>query len=355
MPRPVRAQPLSPTPIGASQIAAETDTETTTQQEDAETDLYDNAASSQQLYALAEQLFSHRKSTSEKPEPCGQPEVWADGRQELCETLHYYRAYQGACYSTGGFVRGFMFDKVAHIRDYTDSNVVISRAGGGLIKDKDFGEMRSGRDQVEDIVAHNLRNCINHYNPVVIISGVDNPHIPSKPPQQYCVLDYFKPTRIWVEKSGGTKIVRYRFEKLNLKKDSWWRPKDETDAIELGSLPPPINKACESCGLVTSQIYLNGWMCLQPDCKMFWKIVGHGTDTEPQEPDEGSLVYDPRFLKQKTPWPNDDHEYSLVSNNAELSGYSIIGEDTSQAVWLVMVCPDCGRCTPRLSWMGWEC
>ncbi|KAJ4334403.1 hypothetical protein N0V95_009181 [Ascochyta clinopodiicola] len=108
-----------------------------------------------------------------------------------------------------------MFDKIAHPRDYVDSNVVIARAGGGQAKDKNSGEMRATRDQIEDTTSNSLRNCMNHYNPVVIITGVDNPHMPSQPPYQYCVLDYFKPTHIWTEKSGTSKIVRYRFEKLN--------------------------------------------------------------------------------------------------------------------------------------------
>ncbi|KAF1849111.1 uncharacterized protein K460DRAFT_330755 [Cucurbitaria berberidis CBS 394.84] len=346
----------SPTVIHAPQTLSEGDTEVTTEHEHSEERSLAITISEEQLYAIAHRLSIRPLLGSAKSEPSGQPEVWADGRQELCETLHYYRAYQGACYSTGGFVRGFMFDKVAHPRDYIDSNVVISRAGGGLTKDKDSGEMKVGRDQVEDTVAQGLRNCMNQFNPVVIITGVDNPHIPSKPPHQYCVLDYFKPTHIWVEKSGRSKIVRYRFEKLNTKKDSWWSPtqKDMTDSVDLGSLPPPIEKACETCGVSSPQIYLNGWMCLQPACMLFWNIIASDTKAN-YEPDEASLTYDPRFLKQKTPWHNDDHEYPLVSNNVELSGHCVPGEDTSQAFWLGMVCPECGRCISRLSWMGWEC
>ncbi|CAN9414358.1 unnamed protein product [Alternaria alternata] len=195
------------------------------------------------LRDITERLLVQQNKGPNKPEPHGQPEVWADGRQELCETLHYYRAYQSACYSTGGFARGFMFDKVAHNRDYMDSNVVLSRAGGGLMKDIDSGEMKSKRDQSEDSAALGLRNCMINRNPVVIITGVDNPNIPSKPPHQYCVLDYFKPTHVWAEKSGDSKIVRYRFEKLNTKKESWWRAKDAQEVIELGSLPSPVEKA----------------------------------------------------------------------------------------------------------------
>ena len=314
-------------------------------------ELVDGTTDSDRLRALAEQLTQRSKNLP-KPPPAGAPEVWAEGRQELCETLHYYRAYQSACYSTGGFARGFMFDKVAHPRDYTDSSVVLSRAGGGQTKDKDTGEMSAGKDQVEDTVAQSLRNCKSHFNPVVILAGADNPHMPSHPPHQYCVLDYFKPTHIWTEKQGQCKIVRYRFEKMNEKKQSWWRPKDSTELVELGSLAPPIEQTCPSCAIMSVQIYLDSWMCLQPSCNAFWKINGHGGL---QEPEEKSLIYDPRFLKQKTPWPNEDHDYPLVSNNAELSSSSILGEDSSEAFWLGVVCPDCGRCNSRLSWMGWEC
>jgi alkylated DNA repair dioxygenase AlkB len=313
----------------------------------------------QVLWNITEQLFAIRKSNLTKPAPAGQPEVWAEGRQELCETLHYFRSYQSACYATGGYVRGFMFDKVAHARDYIDSDVVISRAGGGLSKDKESGEMRSSQDQTDDTpIVQALKNCMKHYNPVVVITGVDNPHVPSQPPHQYCVLDYFKPTHIWFEKSGNSKILRYRFEKLNTQKESWWRPENEQEIVELGALGPPVESICECCGETSQQIYFNGWMCLQPNCSAFWHIANGsslGSHKLSYEPDEGSLVYDPRFLKQKTPWLNDNSDYPLSFNTTELSGYSVMGEDVSQAFWAGIVCPDCGKCNSRLGWTGWDC
>jgi hypothetical protein len=313
----------------------------------------------QQLYKVAKQLFANRKLGSTKPAPAGQPEVWADGRQELCETLHYYRAYQSACYSTGGFVRGFMFDKVAHGRDYIDGDVVVSRAGGGLSKDKDSGEMRSNQDQTDDTpVVQALKNCMKHFNPVVVITGVDNPHIPSQPPHQYCVMDYFKPTHIWFEKSGKSKILRYRFEKLNTQKDSWWKPENKQDVVQLGELGPPVENICDACGETSLQIYLNGWMCLQPSCSAFWHTVDGssiGSHKLSCEPDEESLTYDPRFLKQKTPWLNDNTDYPLSFGIPEVSTHAVAGENTSQAFWSGIVCPDCGKCNARLGWMGWDC
>lgn len=275
---------------------------------------------------------------------------------DLCETLHYFRSYQSACYSTGGFVRGFMFDNVSGPRDYIDTNVVIARAGGGYGREKGSGELKALKDQVEGLISDNLKNCMNHYNPVVIITGADNPHIPSQPPHQYCVLDYFKPTHIWSEKSGGKNVVRYRFEKLSVRENSWWRAKDVEDPIELGSLPPPNSKSCGTCARESLQVYLNGWMCLHPTCGSYWLIFPSGPDgNEPFEPEESDLIYDPRFLKAQTPWPNDDHIYPLTSNDATTSSHAVPGEDTSEAFVRGVVCPRCGRCTSRMSWTGWQC
>ena len=349
--------PPAPSPVAYARSDATTECEDTTCLPLDRTSWKDD--DQQGLRAIAEQLLAQGNTGKDKPEPVGKPEVWAEGRQELCETLHYYRGYQSACYATGGFVRGFMYDKVSHDRDYIDSDVIISRAGGGLMKDKDSGEMKAGKDQKEDSVAAGLRNCMLSRNPVVVIIGVDNPQIPSKPPHQYCVLDYFKPTHIWSEKSGGSEMVRYRFEKLNTKKDSWWRAKNSPEVAALGSLPPPVEQQCGTCGVVSPQVYLNGWMCLRSACTSFWKLIiptpGPGNSTSMQEPNEASLMYDPRFLKQKTPWFNDDQDYPLVSNTAELSTHARPGEDTSIAFWSGIVCPKCGRCISRLNWTNWTC
>jgi alkylated DNA repair dioxygenase AlkB len=285
------------------------------------------------------------------PKPQSRPEVWADSRQELCETLQYFRAYHGGSYTTGGFARGFLFDKSAHARDYMDSTVVIARAGGGLVKDKDTGERVIGSDRTEDSRVASLRNSMQYLNPVVIITGADNPNVPTKPPHAYCVLDYFKPTHIWSEKSKGKIILRYRFEKLDATKPSWWAQ----DQIHPGSVGPPSVHTCATCKHESQQIYLQGWMCLKPTCSMFWLMAPTSGNPVPHEPVEAELKYDPCFLKQRVQWPNEKHIYSLSSNNVELSGLSVVGEDCSLAYWLGMVCPQCGKCNSRLSWTGWEC
>jgi hypothetical protein len=248
---------------------------------------------------------------------------------------------------SGGFAHGFMFDKSAFFRDYTDSNVVICRAAGGMIKNKETGNMVLGNDQTEGSGANSLRNNMANYNPVVLITGADNPTLPCKPPHIYNVLDYFKPTHIWHEKSKGKTVIRYRFEKLNLDKPSWWKVDEEP--VALGALPAPVLKDCAICKAPSPQVYLQGWMCLQPSCRAHWKLAGGA------EPNEDELLYDPRFLKQRTAWPNENEEYPLTPADVMLSSHALPGEDRLRACWAGIVCPECGRCTTRLAWLAWEC
>lgn len=77
--------------------------------------------------------FKNRKSSSYhenvqegKPEPVGNPEVWAFKRQQLCETLPYYNAYQSGAYMQDGVARSMLIDKEVGIRDKFDSQVVIT-------------------------------------------------------------------------------------------------------------------------------------------------------------------------------------------------------------------------------------
>ncbi|KAF2656445.1 hypothetical protein K491DRAFT_757547 [Lophiostoma macrostomum CBS 122681] len=278
----------------------------------------------EKLVALSKKLTFLPSAGASKPPPSGRPEIWADGRQELCETLHYYRAYHSGGYTNNGHAWAFMFDKTAHTRDFIDSDVVISRAGGGMVPGKEAGEMTLGSDQNETSQALSLRNSMEYLNPV--------------------------PTYIWSEKTGeeAKTVVRYRFEKFG-NKQSWWKPMGVADPVALGGLPPPAIQVCRSCNGPSQQVYLQGWMCLHSSCPLFWKLPSG------LEPIEGSLLYDPRFLKQKTTWPNDDQDFTLVPPAIEVSPQALAGEDCSRAFWNGIVCPTCGRCIMRLAWRGWIC
>jgi hypothetical protein len=63
----------------------------------------------------------------DKPSPYGQPPVWADKRQSLCETLPYYKAYMSGAYMHCQVVRAFMVDKEVGPRDKFEEEIMISR------------------------------------------------------------------------------------------------------------------------------------------------------------------------------------------------------------------------------------
>jgi hypothetical protein len=68
----------------------------------------------------------HISNQDGKPEPHGQPGIWADKRQQLCETLPYYKAYQGSAYTKNHTVFGILIDKEVEDRDKFDEEVIIT-------------------------------------------------------------------------------------------------------------------------------------------------------------------------------------------------------------------------------------
>jgi hypothetical protein len=68
-----------------------------------------------------------RPMQDDKPEPFGEPPVWADKRQNLCEALPYYKAYMSGAYLHQGVASAFMVDKEVGPRDKFDEEVIIAR------------------------------------------------------------------------------------------------------------------------------------------------------------------------------------------------------------------------------------
>ncbi|KAL2352420.1 hypothetical protein BJ546DRAFT_1100384, partial [Cryomyces antarcticus] len=285
-----------------------------------------------------------------KPEPQGQPLVWAEGRQALCETLPYFRSFQGGGHTSDGTALGFLFDRHCSKHDYMDSTVVIARSGGGMKLDEETGERVQAEDQVEKHQVRAVRDNIRQQNPVVLIVGNGNPKCPSKIPYRFAVLDWFKPTHVWSEKSEGKIIIRYRFEKLNPKEPSWWTPKDRVSEDTLGQFPLPNSEQCGDCKRTGLQIYEFGWMCLEPSCTQFWR------SRSGMEPSEDDIVsYDSRWLKQRTTWAHEGAPYPLRPELMEVDAASAPGAHVTQRAWRGIACPKCGRCSSRRDFKGWTC
>ncbi|KAI9812295.1 MAG: hypothetical protein M1827_004744 [Pycnora praestabilis] len=284
----------------------------------------------------------------DRPPPQGQPFVWADGRQALCETLPYFRGYQTGAYHSEGLIHGMLLDGSCHERDYVDATVVIARAGGGMIKHPETGNMVQDKDQKEDAQVKCVRNNIRLRVPIVLIVGQKNPKCPSLVPHPYCVMGYFKPTHVWTELDARTKTIKYRFEKFDPTEPSWWTPVMDQLSESSTSHLQPVHEACQACNAIFPRIYCQGWMCVNEACRLFWKIGG---STAPS-----MLTYDIGFLKQTTPWPAVKPPHHIKPDLIkDTEDEQAAGWDVSYAAWKGFSCPDCGRCNSREDWKGWKC
>ncbi|KAK3050739.1 hypothetical protein LTR09_008105 [Extremus antarcticus] len=251
----------------------------------------------------------HREHLTAKPLPVGQPRVWAESRQALCETLPYFKSTQGGCYQNDGHVYGFLFDGMGHCREYLDGDIIICRAGGGMETEADGTGMAQSRDQTfKEAQVQAILNDIKHENPLVVICGNRNLAAPSKMPHQYCALGWYKPTMVWSEKTAGKgkkvwKTVKYRLERLNRTKPAWHSPSESEvlGELEKAAAGESVETTCTTCQKRYHQVYLRGWICLNADCERFWKYRGmdvpYGKD---------GLEYSPAFLLyQSKLWKNE--------------------------------------------------
>ncbi|KAF2485111.1 hypothetical protein BDY17DRAFT_292955 [Neohortaea acidophila] len=308
--------------------------------------------------ALSQRL-THRQPLESKPLPQGRPDVWAESRQALCETLPYFKKPQGGCYQNDGHVYGFLFDSVGHCREYMDEDIIIARAGGSM--ESDGVGMVQRKDQlIQDCQVQSVLNDMAHHNPVVVICGNRNEKAPCRMPHQYCVLDWYKPVMVWSEKTAGKgkkvwTTVKYRLERQNHRLNSpWHAPQDAAEpSLEHHEIAGElVKRPCEHCGIEWPQVYLRAWMCLNQDCAAFWKVnhadAPYGTD---------GLEYNPAFLLHRAAsWASGGQEIEPAPLRPALPDFgNTIGDTLTHINTRGICCPECGRCNSRRLFSGWKC
>lgn len=62
----------------------------------------------------------------------GKPPIWSYFRQEVCESVEYYKSYQGGHYVHNNFTRGYLLDGFPSMRDAVSAGgrIIISHGGG---------------------------------------------------------------------------------------------------------------------------------------------------------------------------------------------------------------------------------
>lgn len=178
-------------------------------------------------------------------------------------------------------------------------------------------------------------------------------------PHAFNVLGYHMITKIWAEKNGtgknGEALVqyKYRFQRLDTDNRPWY-------AIAGSPAPPPAKYGktcpkftCQVCNVEEEQIYQDGFMCFNRDCKAFWLVEGKH---EPKDPK--SMQFLPAFLSQREDFRHkiDEEPYDLVPATYDVDKEEAsIGMGFGRGAWKGNVCPKCNNCVARRDWFGWAC
>ncbi|EKD14386.1 uncharacterized protein L3040_008254 [Drepanopeziza brunnea f. sp. 'multigermtubi'] len=279
-----------------------------------------------------------RNLTLDKPEPFGQPPIWSDKRQALCEALPYYRAYQAGAYSTNNIVYGLLCDKGVYARDHIDDHVVICSVGGGKKADDETGEMSlGGGHKVDHNIATYFRRSMDGQQAVAIIIGQGNTNCPVKLDHCYNVMDMFHVTDVWYDRYEK-KCWMVRLEKIDLDVRSWWSPKSQPTAQQDPTIRAVV-QTCDTCNQPSKQIYSQGWTCTNPHCKDHFNF-GIGFDHK-------TLEYSQAFLQERHPFQ------ATVPNLVPALPWNLPAQ--SAVIKKGMVCPVCRCCSRRLHWNFWQC
>ena len=162
----------------------------------------------------------------------------------------------------------------------------------------------------------------------------------------------FQITDIWAEKCDGHVVYKYKFQKTNLETRSWWAPQDSNyqPGISLAIRVEVAAKKCEDCGEASKQVYQQGWICLNPACRVFWSIEG----TPASKVD---LQFNQDFLAERAPPTQMIPTFPtvpVIEDNLS-SSEGLRTASYSKLSWAGVVCPECGRCNQRRHWSKWTC
>jgi hypothetical protein len=109
------------------ELASHVDSSTTLKSGSVNAEKNSTKEGNKKIKTAPHESYYNSNAQKDKPDPHGRPLVWADKRQQLCETLPYYRAYDSAAYTNNGILYAFMIDQEVGIRDKFTDQIIISK------------------------------------------------------------------------------------------------------------------------------------------------------------------------------------------------------------------------------------
>ncbi|KAK4046465.1 hypothetical protein OIV83_006057 [Microbotryomycetes sp. JL201] len=205
----------------------------------------------------------------------GKPPIWCAGRQELCESLPYFKAYQGGHYDFGERCFGYLLDGFGAANDCClDGGRVIVSHGGGCAT-ASGGNYRLSGDQTRDNVRMRaLYNCKARHTPVALLAGQNWKFFPKLKDMdvRYAVLGYYFVRDIWVEAEASPTEQDPTAYFTRFKILFEWAP-SQADALRAADLASSERKAPIAAeGLIVQRVHsgdLQGWTIeLGPDARI---------------------------------------------------------------------------------------
>ncbi|KAG9104084.1 hypothetical protein FRC06_005567 [Ceratobasidium sp. 370] len=257
--------------------------------------------------------------------------VWAVSRQELCE-LPYFKSMQGGVYMRAHTVYGYLLGRFPSPRDAWrhDGKLIISHGGGKNMMNEDQvqsddlaaqSKHQLGDDQLEtDSSVRGLLTSYRMFRPIVILAEAGYEHLQKfnlkrgrAKEANYYVLGHYAIVAAWAEREeitlqGETSFyTRWKFAFQWIEQDQgppWWLRASGTPPhipnppsivreyessnresfdkkvaprrfkpLEVVLNPFPSSGTegkCWTCSAVSPKVYQREWVCLNPDCELFW-------------------------------------------------------------------------------------
>ncbi|KAF7375346.1 2OG-FeII-Oxy-2 domain-containing protein [Mycena sanguinolenta] len=322
------------------------------------------------------------------------PPIWAQARQEVCESFEWFRSYQGGVYQNNGSVKGYFLSAFSAKRDcFACGGKLIISHGGGKAESvkKDRGQVISKAAEDQRAGDSSVRALLENYRcgqPLVLL--IDDKYGPfpfdlASQGVYMAVLGFYRIVHVWAEYQPSTsnasgQVVRYKFafQWCEGQGEPWWSAPDPTSedspmpdvepmqAAESSKssvekkvmVPVPVDTSplkpdhlyfkCETCGKQSPHVFRQAKACLIPTCQSFWRMVPSG-ESLPSEVD-----YNPEFLAVI------DHRPLPIAFRGALLPKPPVpapkdGVTTSYAYSRGWHCRICGRLSCRSAWEQYEC
>ncbi|KAJ4498242.1 hypothetical protein C8R41DRAFT_166179 [Lentinula lateritia] len=183
------------------------------------------------------------------------PHIWAESRQEVCESFDWFRSYQGGVYFANNITKGYLLSGFPAKRDgfFHNGKLIISHGGGKAESVQQLkGETKVKHAEDQKAEDKSVRALLTNYRqqiPLVLL--IDDryalfPYNLGGKNITYAVLGVYNITHAWAEyetTKSGQKHVRFKFSFQWCKEqgEPWWHATKDKIVEERATLMPVVS------------------------------------------------------------------------------------------------------------------